>query len=386
MSIYEGSVLTNRCIDKITKTDEKLVPKYFKFSSDKKIIHADFEDKDLKDWYSGDITSCLMTGNDRIEFTCEVPREKAKKSTNLCGLYLEDGSLFMVARVKYPIPSKLKQKFKIKLTHKNILDRMDLKYIIQQKIDNDQIFNKDNLPDFNSYLNTSHDLKKKKESKYNDDNDDSNIYKNKSPKPPKSKHVEDKYHDKNNKYQITKYHFHKKHIHDDELCEYRDEEDHEDKYQTTNYHFHDKHVHNDILCDYRDNDQDDDDDCDDNKEINCTCGETPDPECDFHYGHGHGHGHHDADCGEDLARTGTLVPYCERDILIVGNKFISKYIPEDIGSYCVNNTIEIMYDDEELGCLYDAYYDIIFHDGEWILNTFEYDGAKATVTYFHRVL
>ena len=106
----------------------KLVkPKYFKFSDADYTLDPTIED--ISGWIQKDITLYNTINENTIEFVCDVPPEEAVKYTKTAGLYLEDGTLFMLAKPPFPFPPLLRQTFKIQLIYQNAENLIDFSYL-----------------------------------------------------------------------------------------------------------------------------------------------------------------------------------------------------------------------------------------------------------------
>jgi hypothetical protein len=102
-------------------------PKYFKFSETDYTIDPNL--KDINGWIEQDITLYNPIDNNTIEFVCDVAPENATKYAKTAGLYLEDGTLFMIAKPPFPFPPMLRQTFKIQLVYQNAESLIDFKYL-----------------------------------------------------------------------------------------------------------------------------------------------------------------------------------------------------------------------------------------------------------------
>ena len=106
----------------------KLVkPKYFKFSDVD--YNLDPTITDIGSWIQKDITLYNTINENTIEFVCDVAPEEAAKYTKTAGLYLDDGTLFMLAKPPFPFPPLLRQTFKIQLVYQNAENLIDFSYL-----------------------------------------------------------------------------------------------------------------------------------------------------------------------------------------------------------------------------------------------------------------
>jgi len=102
-------------------------PKYFKFSDVDYTLDPIIED--ISSWIQKDITLYNTINENTIEFVCDVAPEEAAKYTKIAGLYLEDGTLFMLAKPPFPFPPLLRQTFKIQLVYQNAENLIDFSYL-----------------------------------------------------------------------------------------------------------------------------------------------------------------------------------------------------------------------------------------------------------------
>jgi len=102
-------------------------PKYFKFSDVDYTLDPTITD--ISGWIQKDITLYNKLDDNRVEFVCDVAPEKAVKYTKTAGLYLDDGTLFMLAKPPFPFPPMLRQTFKIQLVYQNSSNLIDFSYL-----------------------------------------------------------------------------------------------------------------------------------------------------------------------------------------------------------------------------------------------------------------
>jgi len=104
-------------------------PKYFKFSHQDLILDPNLSAKDITGWRTQDINLYQKMDDKTVEFVCDVVTTEATDYTRVCGLYLDDGTLFMVAKPPYPFPPTLRQTFKIQMVYENATQLLDFKYL-----------------------------------------------------------------------------------------------------------------------------------------------------------------------------------------------------------------------------------------------------------------
>ena len=104
-------------------------PKYFKFSNQDLVIEPNLSASDIVGWRTQDINLYQKVDDKTVEFVCDVAPTEAADYARVCGLYLDDGTLFMVAKPPYPFPPSLRQTFKIQMVYENATGLLDFKYV-----------------------------------------------------------------------------------------------------------------------------------------------------------------------------------------------------------------------------------------------------------------
>ena len=104
-------------------------PKYFKFSNQDLVLDPNLSAGDIVGWRTQDINLYQKVDDRTVEFVCDVIPTEATDYARVCGLYLDDGTLFMVAKTPYPFPPALRQTFKIQMVYENADQLMDFKYV-----------------------------------------------------------------------------------------------------------------------------------------------------------------------------------------------------------------------------------------------------------------
>ncbi len=129
MSIVGGSMVTTEGLSRMIEDGVSIVPKYFKFSSQDINLNANLTAADVDGWIQKNIVEYIKVDEQTIEFVCDVLPGDAIQTTNLCGMYLEDGTLFMVAKPVHEFPSDLRQTFRIQLVYENAEDILNFTYL-----------------------------------------------------------------------------------------------------------------------------------------------------------------------------------------------------------------------------------------------------------------
>ena len=104
-------------------------PKYFKFSNQDLVLDPNLSASDIHGWRTQNINLYQKVDSKTVEFVCDVIPTEAIDYARVCGLYLDDGTLFMVAKPPYPFPPTLRQTFKIQMIYENATELLDFKYL-----------------------------------------------------------------------------------------------------------------------------------------------------------------------------------------------------------------------------------------------------------------
>jgi len=110
-------------------TGTSVKPKYFKFSNQDLVLDPNLSAEDIHGWRTQDINLYQKVDAQTVEFVCDVEPTEASDYAKVCGLYLDDGTLFMVAKPPYPFPPSLRQTFKIQMIYENATELLDFKYV-----------------------------------------------------------------------------------------------------------------------------------------------------------------------------------------------------------------------------------------------------------------
>jgi len=111
--------------------------KSFEFTEQDLPLNPNIEAKDIKGWLKKDISLYKQIDENTIEFTCIAEPTESKHYTKTCALFLEDGTLFMIAKPSYPFPPLMRQIFKIEFIYQNANEKIDFKYLPHQEVEQD---------------------------------------------------------------------------------------------------------------------------------------------------------------------------------------------------------------------------------------------------------
>ena len=111
-----------------SQTGKPIKPKYYKVSNQDIDLNPTLTDL-TGVWKQADISGYFPINNNTVEFLVDIPPEEATQYGKTFGLYLEDGTLFMIAKPPYPFPPALRQTFKIQLVYNNANNLIDFQYL-----------------------------------------------------------------------------------------------------------------------------------------------------------------------------------------------------------------------------------------------------------------
>ena len=88
-------------------------------------------------WLTDSISAYVPVNDSTVQFILDIPADKATKFGRTFGLYLEDGTLFAVAKPPYPFPPLMRQRFKIQFVWEQIESVMNFEDIPFYEFDQD---------------------------------------------------------------------------------------------------------------------------------------------------------------------------------------------------------------------------------------------------------
>jgi len=133
-----SSILTADGINALANasaTGGSIQPKYFKFSNQDLVLDPNLSAEDIVGWRTQDISAYHHLDDQTVEFVCDVLPTEAEDYVRTCGLYLDDGTLFVVAKPYHPFPPGMRQTFKVQMTYENIDGLLDFKYISTEEME-----------------------------------------------------------------------------------------------------------------------------------------------------------------------------------------------------------------------------------------------------------
>ena len=117
------AILTNDGIHALanaTASGTSIKPKYVTFSNQVLNLDPTLSASDIAGWLTQDITAYLPVSKDVATFQCVVQAIDAVDFTRFVGLFLDDGTLFMIGKPTFPIAPNITQKINIPLTYANM--------------------------------------------------------------------------------------------------------------------------------------------------------------------------------------------------------------------------------------------------------------------------
>ncbi len=111
-----------------TRTGRSVKPRYYKVS--KNDTNLDPTLTDLSGvWRQADISGYFPISDNTVEFVIDIAPEQAIDYGKTFGLFLDDGTLFMIAKPPYPFPPALRQTLKVQLVYQNVNNIVNFQYI-----------------------------------------------------------------------------------------------------------------------------------------------------------------------------------------------------------------------------------------------------------------
>jgi hypothetical protein len=125
------SILTNAGLQKLINAlaqGTKVSPKYYKVTDTN--VSLDPALTDIPNaWKQGDISGYVQIDANTIEFLITIPHEEVTKYGQCFGLYLDDGTLFLVAKPPYPFPPGMRINFKVQFYFEQAENVINFQYI-----------------------------------------------------------------------------------------------------------------------------------------------------------------------------------------------------------------------------------------------------------------
>jgi len=121
-----------------TTLGTKIKPLSFKVSDADMEIYPGIDIKDLPSvWYQANISAYIQVDANTVQFILDIPQESATKYGKVFGLYLDDGTLFAVAKPPYPFAPLMRQRFKVQFVWQQIESVMNFEDIPFYEFDQD---------------------------------------------------------------------------------------------------------------------------------------------------------------------------------------------------------------------------------------------------------
>jgi len=128
-----------KALTKASTLGKQIKPAYFKVSDqDIGDIYPGMDIKELSGvWYQANISFYVPVNDSTVQFILDIPQEKATHYGKVFGLYLEDGTLFAIAKPPYPFPPGMRQRFKVQFVWEQIDSVMNFEDIPFYEFDQD---------------------------------------------------------------------------------------------------------------------------------------------------------------------------------------------------------------------------------------------------------
>ena len=128
-----------KALTEASSVGRRVKPVYFKVSdADIGDIYPGIDLKDLPSvWYQANISGYIPVNDSTAQFILDIPEEKATHYGKVFGLYLEDGTLFAVAKPPYPFPPLMRQRFRVQFVWQQIESVMNFEDIPFYEFDQD---------------------------------------------------------------------------------------------------------------------------------------------------------------------------------------------------------------------------------------------------------
>jgi hypothetical protein len=125
------SILTNAGLQKLINAlaqGTKVSPKYYKVTDSDVTLDPALTDIPNA-WKQADISGYVQIDANTIEFLITIPHEEVTKYGKCFGLYLDDGTLFLVAKPPYPFPPGMRINFKVQFYFEQAEKVINFQYI-----------------------------------------------------------------------------------------------------------------------------------------------------------------------------------------------------------------------------------------------------------------
>jgi len=128
-----------KALTEASSLGRRVKPVYFKVSdADIGDIYPGIDIADLPSvWHQANISGYIPVNDSTIQFILDIPEESATKYGKVFGLYLEDGTLFAVAKPPYPLPPLMRQRLKAQFVWQQIESVMNFEDIPFYEFDQD---------------------------------------------------------------------------------------------------------------------------------------------------------------------------------------------------------------------------------------------------------
>ena len=110
-------------------------PKYYRVSANDYPLDPAMTTADFHGWYTHEINAYVPVDDDTAQFTVRIPEDEATSDMLTVGIFLEDGTLFGLAKPDYAMPRGITQMFHILHAYDDISELLDFRYIPIEELD-----------------------------------------------------------------------------------------------------------------------------------------------------------------------------------------------------------------------------------------------------------
>lgn len=104
-------------------------PKYFVVSNQDLEVSENLTANDINGWFTKDIDGYNKINSDQVEFACKIEPDNATDFARFFGIFLEDGTLFMVGKPAYPYPPGAEHIFLMQMVYNNVDAVVNFEYL-----------------------------------------------------------------------------------------------------------------------------------------------------------------------------------------------------------------------------------------------------------------
>lgn len=163
VDVIGGVILTNdgrNALAQAHANGTQVKPKFYRQSEQDLVLDPALSAGDIVGWRTHDIDMVDVENESTVAFKMDCPIEEATDYTRLLGIYLEDGTLYAVAKPAYALPPSVRQVFTPKIAVNQQVELMDFNYLPSEESD---AFNREFHTDCVNFLQITKNTTKIKE-------------------------------------------------------------------------------------------------------------------------------------------------------------------------------------------------------------------------------